>query len=451
MLAGGLYFFPDLFTFAQIFATKMDRRDFLKGMAAAGAAVCVPAGVAGVLASTCTGPRKAAPASGAWDFDELIDRSGTWSIKYGRATNGEIPMWIADMDFRTDPFVREALQKRLERDVLGYTSTPEAFYEAVAAWEAAVHDFPVEREWVGYAPGVITGINQAYLCFTQPGDKIIIQPPVYDHFRLYIERLGRVAVDNPLILEDGHYRMDLEGLERLIDERTKALVLCNPHNPVGICWDRETLAALAEICERRGVIVISDEIHGDLSLWGRSHCPFCHASDAAKRIGVLIAGPTKAFNLAGLTGTAFCIIPDAEKRERYLGALSAAKLSEPAIPTIEAVLAAYREDTSWLEALKQYIQGNIERVEQIFAEHRVGIVPMRPQASFLVWLDCRALGLPQEDLMNFFRERAKVIPSNGAGYGAGGEGFIRLNVGCPRATLNEALKRILDALEGLHS
>ena len=420
----------------------MKRRTFLKGVAAAGAAAVVPAGAVGTALTACTQRKTAARG---WNFDEIIDRNGTYSIKYGRATDGEIPMWIADMDFRTDPYVAEALRKRLDRDVFGYTSTPEAFVDAIAAWEKHAHGYVPEKEWIAYAPGVITSINQAYLTFTEPGDKIIVQPPVYDHFRLYIERLGRVAVDNPLILEDGRYRMDLEGLERLIDDRTKALVLCNPHNPIGLLWDKETLAQLAEICEKHGIIVISDEIHGDLALYGRQHTPFCSVSDAAARVGLIFAGPTKAFNLAGLSGTAFCIIPDREKREKYLGTLRNAKLNEASIPTIEAVLAAYREDTAWLESLKRYLEGNIAIVKRFFAENDLGIKPIRPEASFLVWLDCRALGLSQEELLDTFRTRAKVIPSNGASYGVGGEGFIRLNIGCPASVLEEALERIRKA------
>ena len=420
----------------------MKRRTFLKGVAAAGATALVPAGAVGTALTAC-GPR---PAPGAtWNFDEIIDRNGTWSIKYGRATDGEIPMWIADMDFRTDPYVSAALRKRLDRDVLGYTTTPEAFVDAIAAWERQAHGYAPEKEWIDFAPGVITSINQAYLTFTEPGDKIIVQPPVYDHFRLYIERLGRVAVDNPLLFEDGRYRMDFEGLERIIDSKTKALVLCNPHNPIGLLWDKETLAQLAEICERHNIVVISDEIHGDLALYDRRHTPFCSVSEAAARVGLIFAGPTKAFNLAGLSGTAFCIIPEKEKRKKYLATLRNAKLDEASIPTIEAVLAAYREDTAWLESLKRYLEGNIARVERFFADNDLGIKPIRPEASFLVWLDCHALGLSQDELMDTFRKKAKVIPSNGASYGPGGEGFLRLNIGCPAAVLDEALGRIRQA------
>ena len=415
----------------------MKRRSFLKGIAAAGAASLLPAGAVTPLLTGCK-----APSEEGWDFDEVIDRSGTWSIKYGRAGEGKFAMWIADMDFRTDPAVRKALRERLDRDVLGYTSTPEAFFEAVRAWQGRQHGWEIPREWVGYAPGVITAINQAYLAFSQPGERIIVQPPVYDHFRMYAERLGREVVDNPMIFEDGRYRMDFEGLERLLDRRTRLLVLCNPHNPCGILWDPETLARLAEICERHGVTVISDEIHADLALWGRRHTPFCSVSDAAARVGLVFGGPTKAFNLAGLSGTAFCVIPDTQKRERYQGALRAAKLDEPSIPTLVSLIAAYTSESGWLPALKEYLQGNIDCVMDFFARNDLGIRPVRPEASFLVWLDCRALGLPQERLLSRFRDDAGVFLSDGAGYGVGGEGFVRLNIGCPRSLLRDALEHI---------
>ena len=419
----------------------MRRRDFIKGTAAAGASTLVPVGTISALLASCS---KASAGKG-WDFDAVHDRSGTWSIKYGRATDGEIPMWIADMDMKTDPFVAEALRMRLDRDVLGYTSIPAEFYDVIHAWQKRYHGFDLDREWIGYAPGVITGINQAYLTFTEPGDKVIIQPPVYDHFRLYIERMGRVAVDNPLIFKDGRYQMDFDGLEKLFDDKTKILLLCNPQNPCGILWDQETLATLAEICDRHGVLVISDEIHGDLALYGKKHTPFCSVSETAKRVGVMFAGPTKAFNLAGLSGTAYSIIPDKEKRDKYNGTLRNSKLDEPSIMTLVAQIAAYREDTAWLESLKRYIENNIAIVERFFSDHDLGIVPIRPQASFLVWLDCRALGLSQTELMDLFRKKAKIIPSNGTSYGPGGEGFVRLNIGCPAPVLNEALNRLLSA------
>lgn len=416
----------------------MKRRSFIKGMTAAGAASLLPIGTAASLLQGC----EKRPNSPGWDFDELTDRSGTWSIKQSRAGEGRLAMWIADMDFRTDPAIRKALRERLDRDVLGYTFTPDEYSEAIRNWESRQHGWSIPAEWVGYAPGVITAINQAYLTFSNPGDKIIVQPPVYDHFRLYAERIGREVVDNPMLFDGERYRMDFDGLEGVIDNRTKILVLCNPHNPCGILWDRETLGRLAGICERHGLLVISDEIHADLALYGRTHTPFCSVSDAAKRVGLVFGGPTKAFNLAGLSGTAFCVIPDKDKRKRYQNTLRAAKLDEPSIPTLVATIAAYTSESGWLPALKGYLQDNIDCVMAFFSENKLGITPIKPEVSFLVWLDCRALALPQQTLLERFRETAGVFLSDGASYGQGGEGFVRLNVGCPRSVLREALERI---------
>ena len=423
----------------------MKRRTFLKSAAAAGAATLLPSGVLG-LTSACT--TKSAPES-SWNFDEIIDRSGTWSIKQRRAEGGKLAMWIADMEFKTDPVVSKALRERLDRDVFGYTYGPDEFYDAIVGWEKMQHGFDVPREWVGFCPGVITSLCQAYLTFTQPGDKIIVQPPVYDPFKNFAERLGRVVVDNPLVVRDGRYEMDLEGLDRLYDRQVKAIVLCNPHNPIGIIWPKETLARLADWCASHDVMVFSDEIHADLSLYGKRHTPFCSASETAARIGIEFCSPTKAFNVPGISGTAYCIIPDKEKREQYHATLHNAKLGEASIPTLVATIAAYTHEPKWLEAVKRYIEGNVAYVEEYLTAHPIGIRAVRPQASFLIWLDCRALGLPQERLVELFNEDAGVVVNNGAGYGPGGEGFIRLNVGCPRSIVEEACARIERAVTRL--
>jgi len=415
----------------------MKRRTFLKSAAAGATVSLLPSGALS-LASGCT---SGADSGASWNFDEIIDRSGTWSIKNRRAEGGKLAMWIADMDFRTDPYVSQALRERLDRDVFGYTYDPDEFFDAIVGWEKRQHGFDVSREWVEYAPGVIASICQAYLTFTEPGDKIIVQPPVYDPFKNYAQRLGRRVVENPLLRREGRYEMDLEGLERLLDDRTKLLVLCNPHNPIGIIWDRETLARLAEICERHGIIVVSDEIHADLALYGKRHAPFCSVSEAAARIGIDFCSPTKSFNIAGLTGTAYAIIPDPVKRQRFHDTLENAKLREASIPTLVATISAYSHETTWLEALKRYLEGNIDCTMQVFNGSQ-GIRAIRPQASFLVWLDCRELGLPQEELVSLFNDKAGVVVNNGATYGPGGEGFIRLNIGCPRSVVLEALERI---------
>lgn len=419
----------------------MKRRTFIKSTVALGSLAALPVGTI----ASCSGPkaRKEVP----YSFDEIIDRSGTWSIKASRAKDGQIPMWIADMDFKTAPCVSRALHDRIDRDVMGYTYTPDDFTDAIASWIKARHGWDVDREWINYAPGVITGINQAYLTFSSPGDKIIVQPPVYDHFRLYIERLGRQVVDNPLILEDGQYRMDFERLETLFDERTKLLVLCNPNNPGGIAWSRDDLARLAEICSRHCVLVISDEIHCDLSLGTQPHVPFCSVSETAARIGMMFSGPTKTFNLAGLTYTAYCVIPDETIRRKYTATLSSAKLDEAPIMSIVATIAAFTKGNEWRESLLSYLRTNVDTVVKFFNERDLGIKAMSPQASFLVWLDCRGTGLSQKELMSRFSDDAGIVLSNGESYGVGGEGFVRLNIGCPRAVLNEALERIEKAFQ----
>ena len=386
------------------------------------------------------------PVDGKWDFDEIVDRSGTWSIKYGRAEQGQIPMWIADMDFRTAPAISSALKERLNRDVLGYTSAPEVFFESIVDWETKMHHWPVKKEWVAYCPGVITSINQAYLAFTRPGNRIIVQPPVYDHFRKYAETLGRQVIDNPLIFDGERYRMDFDGLDWLLaDDATKMLVLCNPHNPCGIVWDEETLRRLATMCRQRGVIVISDEIHGDLALPGKQHIPFCSVSDDAAAVGLVFTGPTKAFNLAGIGMTAYCVIPNEELRELYLKQLNDTKLNEAPLASLVSTIAAYTQGTPWLQSLREYLQGNIREAVEFFSKNDLGIKAIEPEASFLVWLDCRGMGAPQDELMRFFSGKAKLILSNGAAYGPGGEGFVRMNIGCPRSLVKEALSRIRTA------
>ena len=419
----------------------MKRRTFLKSAAAAGAAAMLPTSVLS-LASGCTSEN-----TPGWNFDEIIDRSGTWSIKYRRAEGGKLAMWIADMDFKTDPVVSQALRERLEKDVFGYTYGPDAFFEAIAGWEKSQHGFDVPIEWVEYAPGVIASLCQIYLTFTEPGDKVVVQTPVYDPFFDYARRLGRIAVENPLLWKDRHYEMDFEGLDRLYDKRVKVLVLCNPHNPVGIIWPKKSLSRLAQWCAERDILVVSDEIHADLSLYGRQHIPFCSVDETAARVGIQLCSPTKAFNFPGITGSAYAIIPDPVKRRRFHETLDNAKLREASIPTLVATIAAYTHEPVWLEAVKRYIEGNIAFVEDFFSRHACGIRPVRPEASFLIWLDCRALGLPQAGLMDLFNEKAGVVVNNGAGYGTGGEGFVRLNVGCPRSVVEEALRRIEAALQ----
>ena len=429
----------------------MERREFIKVASAAACAAALLPSVGGLMtgcAPAVDNGRGSDGFSDKWDFDEVVDRSGTWSIKYGRASEGQIPLWIADMDFKTAPAVSSALKERLNRDVLGYTFTPDEYYESIIRWEGEMHDWHVEKEWVAYCPGVITSINQAYLTFTDPGDSIVVMPPVYNLFRMYAERLGRRVIDNPLLFDGERYRVDFDGLERILTTTdAKVLVLCNPHNPAGIVWDRDVLRRVASLCRQKGVKVISDEIHADLTLPGYRHTPFCSVSEDAAAVGLVFAGPTKSFNLAGVSMTAYCVIPNEELRKPFLKQLKDAKLDEAPIASLVATIAAYTEGTPWLQSLREYLQGNIREVVDFFSNNNLGIKAITPQASFLVWLDCRGMRLSQDELMRFFSDKAGLLLSNGAMYGQGGEGFVRMNIGCPRKIVKEALVRIKKALD----
>ena len=428
----------------------MKRRAFLKDIMAMGALGTLQASGALTLMGCApgNGNNPETPNPDAYDFDEILDRSTTWSIKHLRAMQmggDKIPMWIADMDFRTAPFMTQAYRDRIALDAFGYTRTPQEFYDAVAQWETQQHGWKVAPEWVTYVPGVITSMAQAILCFTEPGDKILLQPPVYDPFRGYTERLGRVAVDNPLLLREGKYHMDLDHLESLIDPQTKALILCNPHNPGGMMWGKEELQRLASICAKHQLLVFSDEIHGDLALYGNQHVPFCSVSEEAARVGLIFTGPTKAFNLAGIS-TAHALIPNPELREKYIKHMEDRKLDEAPIFSLISTITAYTHPTHWLEALRTYLEGNIDYVAQFMQREIPQIRVLKPQASFLVWLDCRELHLEQKALVSLFLDKAGIVVNNGANYGPGGEGFIRLNIGCPRSIVEKAMQRLKQAI-----
>lgn len=425
----------------------MKRRTFLKDLCGVGLTAALPLTTIETF-SSCN--QKTEPdATNSFDFDEEVDRLGTYSMKMRKGEemgNGRLGMGIADMDFRTDPAVSDALLGRVKRDVMGYTYTPDEFYDSIIKWNKKVHNWAIDREWICYVPGVITAINLAMEVFTKPGDKILVQPPVYDPFTSYIRRLGRVVVDNPLIYENGKFRMNLEHLETLMAEEPKAMILCNPHNPGGMCWTKDELQGVARICQAHGVLVLTDEIHSDLALGDKPAIPFCSVSPEAAEVGITFTGPTKTFNLAGLVGSAYTIIPNENVRKPYEEYLHSRKLSEAGIPTITATIAAYESETGWYEAVKAYLKENVTIVMDYFAKEIPAIKPVLPEASFLVFLDCRELNLSQDDLKALFDEKAGLVVNNGANYGVGGEGFIRMNIGCTHAKLRKALENLKKAI-----
>lgn len=386
-----------------------------------------------------------------YNFDEVINRKGTSCVKYDglkdayQGKENLIPLWVADMDFATPDFIIDALKKRCEHPIFGYTFDDDEYYASILAWLNYKYNWKAEREWITYIPGIVKGIGLAVQCFTQPGDKVIIQPPVYHPFRLVPTRMGREVVYNPLKLEDGVYKMDFEQLESLIDKDCKMLILSNPHNPGGIVWEKETLVKLAQICSAHGILVISDEIHAEMTYPQFRHHPFATVSPEAAACSVTFMAPSKTFNIAGIVSS-YAIVPDAQLREKFYSFLEAGELNAGTIFAFTATKAAYTYGAEWLQQMRSYVIENVNFVDEYLKKNIPQIKAYRPQASFLIWLDCRELGLSQPDLVHLFEDKAGLALNDGTMFGKEGEGFMRLNVGCPRSILSKALESLKKAI-----
>lgn len=386
-----------------------------------------------------------------YDFDKIVDRTGSGDLKhevlaerYGRADL--LPLWVADMDFETPEFITDALRRRLEHSLFGYTVEPKDYWPTVQKWIKDHHGWDVEREWLSYIPGIVKGIGMVVNVFTKPDEKVIIQPPVYHPFRLTPEGNGREVVYNPLKENsDGSYSMDFDNLEEVADDKCKVLILSNPHNPAGIVWDKDTLARLAEFCYDHNILVISDEIHCDMALWGNTHVPFATASDKAAQCSITFGAPSKTFNIAGIVSS-YSIIPNDEIRNRFYTWLAANELNEAPMFSPIATIAAFKNGEQWRKAMLHYVEQNIIFMEEYCKTHLPKIKPLRPEASFLVWLDCRALGLNHEQLIDLFVNKAHLALNDGEMFGKGGAGFMRVNVGTPRAILTKALEQLTKAV-----
>lgn len=386
-----------------------------------------------------------------YNFDEIIDRKGTSCVKYDGLKNAYqgkenlIPLWVADMDFATPDFIVEALKKRCEHPVFGYTFDDDEYYESIQTWLDYKYHWKTEREWISYIPGIVKGIGLAVQCFTQPGDKVIIQPPVYHPFRLVPTRMGREVVYNPLKLEDGIYKMDFEQLESLIDKDCKMLILSNPHNPGGVVWEKEALVKLAQICSAHGILVISDEIHAEMTYPQFRHHPFATVSEEAAACSVTFMAPSKTFNIAGIVSS-YALVPDSRIREKFYSFLEAGELNAGTIFAFTATKAAYTYGAEWLQQMRSYVIENVNFVDEYLKKNIPQIKVYRPQASFLVWLDCRKLKLAQPELVQLFEDKAGLALNDGTMFGKEGEGFMRLNIGCPRSILNQALESLKKAI-----
>lgn len=389
-----------------------------------------------------------------YDFDKVIDRTGTNAVKlealqrlYGRTDL--LPLWVADMDFETPAFITEALRKRLEHSLFGYTEEPKEYWPVVTDWIESHHNWKVEQEWLTYIPGIVKGIGMVVNFFVKEDEKVIIQPPVYHPFRLTPQGNGRQVVYNPLREEaDGTYSMDFDNLEAVTDEKCRVLLLSNPHNPGGIVWNRETLVRLADFCYKHHILVVSDEIHCDMALWGNKHIPFASVSAEAAACSITFGAPSKTFNIAGVVSS-YAIVPNEEIRRPFYRWLEANELNEPTLFAPIATLAAFSQGEAWRQEMLHYIEGNIRLVMEFCMVHVPQIKPLCPQASFLVWLDCRKLGLNHEQLVNLFVDRAHLALNDGEMFGPGGEGFMRMNVASPRSVIRQALEQLSEAVRTL--
>jgi len=385
-----------------------------------------------------------------YNFDEIVPREGTDCVKYDLrkvyfGAEDVIPMWVADMDFRTPDFIIGAIRQRLDHEVLGYSIRSKKFNSAIVGWMQARHNWKINPSWVTFSPGVVPALNMLVLAFTQPGDKIIVQPPVYFPFFAAIENNGRTKVENPLKLENGRLCIDFDDL-RSKAEGAKMILISHPQNPGGSVWKKNELEELAEICLKHNILMVSDEIHSDLVFPPLTHIPLASLSGEVARQTITCNAPSKTFNIAGLA-TSYLIIPDEEKLRRYNRMLNdELHLNMGNLPGNIALQAAYNHGADWLEQLLDYLQKNIILVKEFCAGHLPQITPIIPESTYMIWLDCRKMGLQGDALKDFFIQKAKVGFNDGRVFGTGGDGFMRMNVACPRSVVEEALLRIKKTL-----
>jgi len=385
-----------------------------------------------------------------WNFDEEINRENTSCIKYdlreevfGRAD--VIPMWVADMDFKTPSFITDALASRLKHEILGYTFRSDSYFNSIINWISDRHGWKISREWIEFSPGVVPALNMCTLAYTQKGEGIIIQPPVYTPFHGAVKDHERMLLFNNLLETEEGWMMDFDGLRKLVSPSVKMIIISNPHNPVGRAWRKEELEELVDICYNNGIIIISDEIHSDLILPPNRHVPVASLSEKAAAITVTCMAPSKTFNLAGLS-TSSMIIPDPGLMQKYRKTLLSLHMHLGNIFGNVASEAAYTHGKDWLNDLMPYIQGNVDLVMNYCREHLPDIKPVLPEATYMIWLDCRSMGMSGKELQRFFVDKAGVGMNEGSLFGPGGEGFMRMNLACPRKTLEKALKQIDSAI-----
>ncbi len=386
-----------------------------------------------------------------YNFDEIIDRKGTGALKIDlcNARFGAedlLPLWVADMDFRTPDFIMEAIRKRADHEILGYTIRTKEYYDSILEWVDNQFKWRIEQRWIGFVPGIVPGIAFAINAFSEKGDNIIVQPPIYPPFMSVPANNGREVRYNPLILRNGQFEIDFDNFESCIDNKTKIFILCNPHNPGGKVWKKVDLERIAQICKQHNILVVSDEIHADMVLSGHKHYPFPTVSADAFGNCITFMAPSKTFNMAGLASSSY-IIPNPEIRNRFAQYIESLEIGGGNIFAFSATIAAYKHGADWLKQMLTYVEGNIQFVDEYLKKNLPKIHAIIPEASFLIWLDFRELNLSKENLRTKLIQEAHLAFNDGISFGPGGEGFQRINVGCSRLILEEAMKRLYNVFK----
>ncbi|AVM54247.1 MalY/PatB family protein [Capnocytophaga sp. oral taxon 864] len=387
-----------------------------------------------------------------YNFDEVVCRKHTDALKlealaprWGRTDL--LPMWVADMDFKTPPFIVEVMKKRMECEVFGYTAKPESWYEAIISWQKRRHKWTITKEMISFVPGVVPALAMAVQAFTQRGEKVMIQQPVYNPFTQVIRNNHRELVNCPLELKDGQYYINFKLFEKKI-KGCKLFLFCHPHNPGGRVWTREELEKVATICAQNNVIIVADEIHADLTLLPYEHIPFASVSEEAKQNSVVFASPSKAFNMAGLA-TSYAVIANPTLRRRFESYVEGNELAAGNVFAFNTVVAAYNKGEEWLQQMLTYVQGNIDEVVSYIKENIPQLKVIIPQASYLVFIDFSALQLNQKDIVALCTNRAHLALNDGSIYGEEGNGYMRINLACPRSVVRQALAQLKDAITSI--
>lgn len=385
-----------------------------------------------------------------YDFGNAPDRRGTYSEKWD-VEEGELPMWVADMDFRIAPEIEDALDRRLHEGVLGYTQVPKEWSEAYMSWWGRRHGLKMAKEELVYSRGVIPTISSSVRRLTAPNENVVLLTPVYNIFYNCVENNGRRVLECPLVLEDGKYVIDFADLEgKLSDPQTSMMIVCNPHNPVGRIWERDELAHIGELCAEHGVTVISDEVHCDITDPGKRYVPFASASETCRRISITTIAPTKCFNIAGVQ-TSAAFVPDPALRHKVWRQLNTDECGEPNCFAIDATIAAFGRGEGWLDAMNAYVRANKDYALAYAKENIPGIRVMDTEATYLLWIDCRDISAGTEDLAGEIRRETGLFLSDGSIYGLGGRGFLRMNMACPRSFVEDGMDRLRRAVSSINN